>query len=106
MIKALLVGKEIADDTKKGELFAGTSGHPALRYLLSKLAGNTCGEERKCVRVMDVKSAFFFGRVRRPINIQVSREDRRSRLCKEYISTTEKWLRKLYLQHEQHSHER
>ena len=28
--------------------------------------------------------------------------------CKEYISTTEKWLRwlrKLYLQHEQHPHE-
>ena len=26
--------------------------------------------------------------------------------CKEYISTTEKCLRKLYLQHEQHQHER
>ena len=26
--------------------------------------------------------------------------------CKEYISTTEKWLRNQYLQHEQHPHER
>ena len=25
--------------------------------------------------------------------------------CKEYISHYEKWLRKLYLQHEQHQHE-
>ena len=33
MIKARLVGKEFADDTKKGELFAGTPGIPALRYL-------------------------------------------------------------------------
>ena len=31
MIKARLVGKEFADDTKKGELFAGTPGLPALR---------------------------------------------------------------------------
>ena len=30
-IKARLVGKEFADDTKKGELFAGTPGGPALR---------------------------------------------------------------------------
>ena len=32
MIKARLVGKEFADDTKKGELFAGTPGRPALRH--------------------------------------------------------------------------
>ena len=38
MIKARFVGKEFADDTKKGELFAGTPGLPALRYLVSKLA--------------------------------------------------------------------
>ena len=29
------------------------------RCLVSKLATNTCGEERKCVRVMDVKKCFF-----------------------------------------------
>ena len=27
-------------------------------------------------------------------------------LCKEYISNYRKWLRKLYLQHEQYQHER
>ena len=38
MIKARLLGKEFADDTQKGELFAGTPGHPSLRSLVSKLA--------------------------------------------------------------------
>ena len=55
MIKARLVGKEIADDTKKEELFAGTPGLLALRYLVSKLATNRYGEERICARVMDAK---------------------------------------------------
>ena len=40
MIKARLVGKEFADDTKKGELFAGTPGLPALRSVLSVQACN------------------------------------------------------------------
>ena len=51
MIKARLVGKEFNDDTEKGELFAGTPGLPALRYLESKLATHKDGEERKCVGV-------------------------------------------------------
>ena len=55
MIKARLVGKEFADDAKKGELFAGTPGPLALRYLVSMLATYTCSEERKCVGVMDVQ---------------------------------------------------
>ena len=60
MIKARLVEKEFADETRKGELFAGTPGPSAPRYLVSKFATNTCGEERKCVGVMDVKSVFFY----------------------------------------------
>ena len=70
MIKARLVEKEFADDTKKRELFAGTPGLPALRYLVSKVATKTCGEERKFVAVMDVNSAFLYGRARRPIFIE------------------------------------
>ena len=50
MINACLVGKEFVGDTKKGE-----QEHQGL---LSVLATNKCGEERKCVGVVDVKSAF------------------------------------------------
>ena len=56
LIKARLVGKEFADDTKKGELFAGMLGLPALRYFVSKLATNKCGEERKGVATEDPRS--------------------------------------------------
>ena len=77
MIKARFVGKEFADDTKKGELFAGTPGLPALRYLLSKLATCSHGEARSSVAVMDVKSAFLYGRARHPIFIDVPAEDPR-----------------------------
>ena len=47
---------------------------------MSKLATNKCGEERNCVAVMDVKSAFLYGRARRPIIIEVHTEDPRSQL--------------------------
>ena len=57
MIKARLVEKEFADETRKGELFAGTPGPSTPQYLVFKFATNMCGEERKCVGVMDV---FFF----------------------------------------------
>ena len=81
MTMGALVGKEYADDTKRVELFAGTPGRPALRYLVSKLATTTCGEERKCARVMDVTSALLYGRFRRPILHRGSqREDPRSQL--------------------------
>ena len=80
MIKAPLVGKEFADDTKKGELFAGTPGLPALRYLVSTLATNTCDEARRCVGVVEVKSAFSHGPTRRPNFIKVPTEDPGSKL--------------------------
>ena len=49
-----------------------------------------------------------------PCKTKTSQENERSlpkhlepkRNCKEYISNCQKWLRKLYLQHEQHQHER
>ena len=59
MIKARLVEKEFGNETRKGELFARTPGPSAPRYLVSKLATDMCGEERKCVGVMDVKIVFF-----------------------------------------------
>ena len=80
MITFYWVGGKVADDTKKGELFAGTPGPLALRYFVSKLATNMCDEERKCVGVMDVKSAFLNGRARRLIIIEVSTEDPGSKL--------------------------
>ena len=80
MIKARLVEKEFADETRKGELFAGTPGPSAPRYLVFKFATNMCGEERKCVGVMDVKSVFLHGRARRHIFIEVPMEDPRSQL--------------------------
>ena len=81
MTMGALVGKEYADDTKRVELFAGTPGLPALRYLVSKLATTTCGEERKCARVMDVTSVLLYGRFRRPILHRGSlREDPRRQL--------------------------
>ena len=72
------VGKEFADDTKKGELFSGTPGLPALRYLVSKLATYSHGEARSSVAFVDVKSAFLYGRARRPFFIEVPAEDPRS----------------------------
>ena len=80
MIKARLLEKEFADDIKKGELFAATPGLPALRYIVTKLATNKCGEERTCVGLMDVKSAFLYGRAQRPIFIEVPTEDPRTQL--------------------------
>ena len=47
---------------------------------MSKLATKKCGEERNCVAVMDVKSAFLNGHARRPIVIEVPTEDPRSQL--------------------------
>ena len=59
MIKACLVGKEFADETKKRGLLARTPRLPALRYSVTKLATNGCSEERTCVGVMDVNQFFF-----------------------------------------------
>ena len=47
---------------------------------MSKLATKKCGEERNCVAVMDVKSAFLYGSARRSIIIEVPTEDPRSQL--------------------------
>ena len=70
--EARLVEKEFADTTKKGELFAGTPWLPALRCSVSKLATNKRGEERKCVGVMNAKSASII--------IEVPTENPRSQL--------------------------
>ena len=55
MIKARFVGSSLPMTQRRAGLFAETPGLSPLRYLVSKLATNKCGEERKCVAVMDVK---------------------------------------------------
>ena len=61
-------------------VFWTTSAWVCCGRVVSELATNKCGEERNCVAVMDVKSAFLYGRVRRPIIIEVHTEDPRSQL--------------------------
>ena len=78
MSKAQFVGKELEDDIEKGELFAGTLRLPALRYSVSKLATHRRGEARHSVAVMNVKSAFLYGRPRHPNFIDVIAEDPKS----------------------------
>ena len=67
VIKARLVGQEFADSTMRGELFAGTPGLPALRYLISKLATVSPGREKMSLAILDIKSAFLYGKARRKI---------------------------------------
>ena len=55
-------------------------GFPRCGTKCSKLATNTCDEARRCVGVMDVKSAFSYGRTRRPNFIEVPTEDPGSKL--------------------------
>ena len=55
MIKARFVGSSLPMTQRRAGLFAETPALSPLRYLVSKLATNKCGEERKCVAVMDVK---------------------------------------------------
>ena len=77
MIKARLVGQEFADSTMRGELFAGTPGLPALRYLISKLATVSPGREKMSLAILDIKSAFLYGKARRKIAIELPPEDPR-----------------------------
>ena len=58
VIKARLVGQEFADSTMRGELFAGTPGLPALRYLISKLATVSPGRERMSLAILDIRVLF------------------------------------------------
>ena len=73
-VKARLVAQEFATSEGKGELFAGTPGLGPLRSIVSNLATNNPHGERRLM-VMDVKSAFLYGRARRRVYVQLPHED-------------------------------
>ena len=74
-VKARLVGQEFADGTMKGELFAGTPGLGAMNYLISRATTKESGQIGKSIALMDVKTAFLYGRARRRIYIRLPPED-------------------------------
>ena len=78
VLKARLVGREFADNTLRGELFAGTPGLSSLRYMVSRAATTQDSWEPKSIAIMDVKTAFLYGNSRRRIYIRVPHEDPRS----------------------------
>ena len=53
-IKAQFLGRDFADDTKKGELLVATPRLPAFQYLVCRHATRKCAAPNLSVSVMDV----------------------------------------------------
>ena len=73
-VRCRLVGQEFNDGEGKDELFAGTPPLYVVRALLSMVASQG-GHSRMKVMIMDVKSAFLYGDVKREIFIELPPED-------------------------------
>ena len=70
--------QEFNDGTNKDELFAGTPPLYVMKLMLSVFASG--GNQRsKKLMIMDVKSAFLYGSVKRNIFIELPQEDPHSR---------------------------
>ena len=75
--KARLVAQELADNTLRDELFAGTPNLTSVKYFLSRLCTRSHVEfkQDKVLMLLDVKSAFLYGTCRRSVYIRLPPED-------------------------------
>ena len=69
-IKARLVCQEFAT-YRDMDLFSGTPGLPAVKSVLSDLATN---RGNRILMIVDVKGAFLYGKVQRPMYIELPSE--------------------------------
>ena len=74
--RARLVGREIKTDDRP-DLFAATPPLESLRYIVSKCASNRAGSKRYCILSSDIKRAYFYAKVVRPVFIEIPVEDRK-----------------------------
>ena len=72
-VKARLVAQEFRTSEMQDELFAGTPGLGAIRFILSE----TASRRGKSVRIMilDVTGAFLYGYMRRKVYIELPAEE-------------------------------
>ena len=72
-IRCRLVAQEVGYGTKVDELFAGTPSMTAVKLILAKVStGRNRGVE---LMVLDVKSAFLYGKVKRSVYIELPPQD-------------------------------
>ena len=72
-IRCRLVAQEVGYGTKVDELFAGTPSMTAVKLILAKVSiGRNRGVE---LMLLDVKSAFLYGKVKRSVYIELPPQD-------------------------------
>ena len=74
--RARLVGTEIKTN-ERHDLFAATPPLESLRCIVSKGATNQSGSGRYCMLSSDIKRAYFYAKVARPVFIEIPIEDRK-----------------------------
>ena len=72
-VKARLVAQEFQTSEMKDELFAGTPGLSAIRFILSETASTRTEDTR--LMLMDVTGAFLYGYMRRRVYIELPPEE-------------------------------
>ena len=75
-VRCRLVGQELGFGVKDDELYAGTPSLVMLKLLLSWYASNWTRDS--VLKVIDVKSAFLYGKARRRIYIELPTRDPQS----------------------------
>ena len=71
-----MVAQELGYGTKVDELFAGTPSMTAVKLVLAKMA-NSRHQDRELM-VLDVKSAFLYGKMKRSVYIELPKQDKYS----------------------------
>jgi hypothetical protein len=72
-VRCRLVAQEIRRGRKDDELFAGTPSLTAVNVILAKMASRR--KEGMELMVLDVKSAFLYGKRARPVYIELPGQD-------------------------------
>ena len=75
-VRCRLVAQEIAYGMKDDELYAGTPSLSTMKMLLSWYASS--GSDVDVICIIDVKSAFLYGKARRKVYIELPSQDERS----------------------------
>ena len=72
-----MVAEELKTSEMKDELFAGTPGLGAIRFILSETA--SCRTEHTRLMLMDVTGAFLYGFMRRRVYVELPPEETKGR---------------------------
>ena len=75
-VRCRLVAQELGYGTKVDELFAGTPSMTAVKLVLAKMANSRHNDQE--LMVLDVKSAFLYGKMRRSVYIELPKQDKYS----------------------------